>query len=78
MKGLMAKKNGKSSNNIKKVNPSEDLAGKHEPVITARTTQPEMKKHEKHHRRTASSPAVGPMKLKGWHPSLNSISEASS
>nr|XP_043637161.1 uncharacterized protein LOC122608135 [Erigeron canadensis] len=83
MKGLMAKKNGKSSNNMRKIMPSEDLAGKHDPV-TGKYNLPEKTHHqmklEKDHRRMVApaKSSAGGMKPKGWHPSLNSISEASS
>ncbi|KAK9048505.1 hypothetical protein SSX86_032530 [Deinandra increscens subsp. villosa] len=75
MKGLMAKKNGKVSNNTKK---SEDPAalGSNQ---SERTRHHQMKKSERD-RRTgppANSPATVAIKPRGWHPSLHSISEAS-
>ncbi|XP_071733332.1 uncharacterized protein [Rutidosis leptorrhynchoides] len=84
MKGLMAKKNGKTSHNIRKIMPSEELAGKHEPAA-GRSNQPEgthhqIKTSEKDRRRMVipAKSSAGGMKPRGWHPSLNSIEEASS
>ncbi|GJU22331.1 DASH complex subunit DAD4 [Tanacetum coccineum] len=79
MKGLMAKKNSKISNKITKLKPSEQPSGKHE-LAAVRSNQQEKTHHqmrvqEKDHRRRTVAPANKP---KGWHPSLNSISEASS
>nr|GEZ52475.1 hypothetical protein [Tanacetum cinerariifolium]GEZ52501.1 hypothetical protein [Tanacetum cinerariifolium] len=79
MKGLMAKKNSKISNNITKLKPSQQPTGQHD-LAPLRSNQ-QVKTHhqirvqEKDHRRRTVAPANKP---KGWHPSLNSISEASS
>ncbi|KAL4559697.1 hypothetical protein LXL04_031840 [Taraxacum kok-saghyz] len=87
MKGLMAKKNGKISNNIKVLKPSEESAGKNENPTTRsnqseRTrTHHQMRNSEKDRRRTAAPANSSAAAIKargGWHPSLNSISEASS
>ncbi|KAI7728033.1 hypothetical protein M8C21_007380 [Ambrosia artemisiifolia] len=78
MKGLMAKKNGKVSDYMKKPVPvaTEELAGKNIPAAIrsnqSERTHQQMKRSEKD-RKTAAA-----MKARGWHPSLNSISEASS
>ncbi|CAI9264893.1 unnamed protein product [Lactuca saligna] len=86
MKGLMAKKNGKTSSNIRVLKPSEESAGKNEDSAT-RSNQSErtrnhiqMKKSEKDRRRTVApaNSSAAAIKPRGWHPSLNSISEASS
>ncbi|KAJ9559630.1 hypothetical protein OSB04_004790 [Centaurea solstitialis] len=79
MKGLMAKKNGKiNNNNINKFKPLEESAGNHEAKVTginhSENTHHQMKKSDRDRRRTTAVPA----KPRGWHPSLNSISEASS
>ncbi|KAJ9559850.1 hypothetical protein OSB04_005010 [Centaurea solstitialis] len=77
MKGLMAKKNGKiNNNNINKFKPLEESAGNHEAKVIgsnhSENTHHQMKKSDKDRRRMV------PAKPRGWHPSLNSISEASS
>ncbi|KAI3684547.1 hypothetical protein L6452_33771 [Arctium lappa] len=86
MKGLMAKKNGKINYNINKLKPFEESAGNHEAKakITgsnhSEIIHNQMKKSDKDRRRTAvpAKSAAAAMKPRGWHPSLNSISEASS
>ncbi|KAI3512930.1 hypothetical protein L2E82_27293 [Cichorium intybus] len=86
MKGLMAKKNGKVSSNIRVLKPSEESARKNEDAATGsnqseRTrTHHQMKKSDKDRRRTAApaNSSGAAIKPRGWHPSLNSISEASS
>ncbi|KAL8261081.1 hypothetical protein R6Q59_025130 [Mikania micrantha] len=78
MKGLMAKKNGKISSNTRKPISSDQPAA-------VRFNQPEktrqkMKTSETD-RRTVPAPvksSAAATKPRGWHPSLNSISEASS
>ncbi|KAK1427608.1 hypothetical protein QVD17_16298 [Tagetes erecta] len=71
MKGLMAKKNGKISNNLGKQVVCEQAG-------TIRSNQPE--KTLQHQMRKSESDRKGTVatKARGWHPSLNSISEASS
>ncbi|KAK1436686.1 hypothetical protein QVD17_02468 [Tagetes erecta] len=68
MKGLMAKKNGKTINN----NPCKESTGKHEIC----NDQPERTHRLNNNRRRINSQATA-IKGRGWHPSLNSISEAS-
>ncbi|KAJ0804528.1 hypothetical protein HanPI659440_Chr02g0039071 [Helianthus annuus] len=79
MKGLMAKKNGKVSDYVNKPVPvpAGELAGTNVTAAVrsnqSERTHHQMKRSEKDRRTTAAA-----MKPRGWHPSLNSISEASS
>ncbi|KAJ0929918.1 hypothetical protein HanPSC8_Chr04g0143341 [Helianthus annuus] len=84
MKGLMAKKNGKiGNNNIRQPKPSEQPASKHEPASVrsnqSERTHHQMKRSERDNRKTTVpvNSSTGTTKPRGWHPSLNSISEAS-
>ncbi|KAI3807054.1 hypothetical protein L1987_22974 [Smallanthus sonchifolius] len=81
MKGLTAKKNGKVSDYMRKPVPVEGLAGRHEPAAVrsnhSERTHHQMKKSEKDRKAPAKSSAAA-IRPRGWHPSLNSISEASS
>ncbi|XP_076908297.1 uncharacterized protein LOC143565105 [Bidens hawaiensis] len=84
MKGLKAKKNGKS-NNYKNFQPPKS-AGKEAKLNCDQTsgtesdqlgkTHHQVRKTDKHQGPGNSKPLGG--KPRGWHPSLNSISEASS
>ncbi|KAL7605406.1 hypothetical protein Lser_V15G17209 [Lactuca serriola] len=88
MKGLKAKKNGKLDN-IKDFLPPESAgktsANSDSEAASTRSTQSgkshqQMRKPDKHRQRTAgpaNSASTG-IKPRGWHPSLNSISEATS
>ncbi|XP_076951099.1 uncharacterized protein LOC143624274 [Bidens hawaiensis] len=88
MKGLMAKKNGKISDYMKKPVSTEELAGRAVPAaVTVRSnhhserTHHQMKKSENNPRTASPAPAnssAAAMRPRGWHPSLNSISETSS
>ncbi|KAD6119038.1 hypothetical protein E3N88_10309 [Mikania micrantha] len=78
MKGLMAKKNGKISSNTRKPISSDQPAA-------VRFNQPEKTRQQmktsETDRRTVPAPvksSAAATKPRGWHPSLNSISEASS
>lgn len=86
MKGLKAKKNGKL-NNIKDFQPVESIRKKEansECEATSTRSNQSMKTHhqmrkssDKHRSRNADTKSAG-SKPRGWHPSLNSISETTS
>ncbi|PWA94221.1 hypothetical protein CTI12_AA060340 [Artemisia annua] len=86
MKGLKAKKNGKLNNN-KDLQPRESALN-NETNSDCETTSKranhmgktyhQMKKADKNRPRTSSNTKSSGSKPRGWHPSLNSISEATS